>query len=269
VAATIGIVSDEETGPATTLSVRGKEVTLYGKGVYHHMSAEVAPQGIAQDYVTLFLGVPLLLAAVYLFSRDNFRGKIFLAGVLAYFLVTYTFYTLLAMYNKLFLLWVLLISLGFHAFYLVFTSIDRENLLKRIKPSFPRRFVGWFLMFTAVAIGLLWLSIVLPHTLSGTIPPQTEHYTTLVVQALDLAILLPVSFIAGFLILRSNPSGFKPAVVYIIFLSLQMVALTAKIVAMGLIGYNVVPAVFIIPALLVAAFAGAILSVKNIRSEVI
>jgi hypothetical protein len=48
-----------------------------------------------------------------------------------------------------------------------------------------------------------------------------------------------------------------------------MVALTAKIVAMGLIGYNVVPAVFIIPALLVAAFAGAILSVKNIRSEVI
>lgn len=39
-------------------SIHGQKVTIYGKGLYQHMSSDVAIQGIAQDYVTLFIGVP-------------------------------------------------------------------------------------------------------------------------------------------------------------------------------------------------------------------
>lgn len=46
-------------GPSTITTVRGQSVTLYGKGLYRQMSAEVAVQGLAQDVVTLALGVPL------------------------------------------------------------------------------------------------------------------------------------------------------------------------------------------------------------------
>jgi hypothetical protein len=43
-------------------SIRGQQVMIYGKGVYQHMSADVAPQGIAQNVVTPAIGIALLLS---------------------------------------------------------------------------------------------------------------------------------------------------------------------------------------------------------------
>src|SRR5215210_7394774 len=63
IATTTGIFSNDGTGEYEFKSIRGRTVTIYGKGLYRHMSAEVAPQGIAQDYVTLFIAVPLLVIA--------------------------------------------------------------------------------------------------------------------------------------------------------------------------------------------------------------
>ena len=81
----------------------------------------------------------------------------------------------------------------------------------------------------------------------AVIPAQVEHYTTLVVQGLDLALLLPLGFVAGVLLLRGRPLGYRIGPVYAVFLGLLMTALTAKVVAMGRLGYPIVPAVFIIP----------------------
>lgn len=241
IAASVGIFSQAVHEPATITSVRGEEVRLYGKGVYFHMSAEVAPQGIAQDVVTLFVAIPLLLISLVMYRRGSLRGRILLTGTLGYFLVTYLFFTLMAMYNQLFLLWVVLLSLSFYGFLIAFSSIDFEVLVLRIKSGFPLKMLSIFLMFTSVVIGLLWLSIVIPPLIDGSIPAAVEHYTTLVVQALDLSILLPASFIAGYQLFKKYPLGYKFASVYIVFLSILMTALTAKIVAMALLGYNVFP----------------------------
>ena len=54
-ATTMAIFSNDGNGQYEYTSIRGKTVMIYGKGLYKDMSAEVAPQGIAQDYVTLFL----------------------------------------------------------------------------------------------------------------------------------------------------------------------------------------------------------------------
>jgi hypothetical protein len=51
-AALMGILSNDGPGQYEYESIRGKTVMIYGKGLYKHMSAEVAPQGIAQDYIT-------------------------------------------------------------------------------------------------------------------------------------------------------------------------------------------------------------------------
>ncbi|MCF7944944.1 MAG: hypothetical protein K9L75_05360, partial [Spirochaetia bacterium] len=45
----------ESRGVYSYQSIRGEEVSIYGKGLYRHMSEEVAVQGIAQDYITLFV----------------------------------------------------------------------------------------------------------------------------------------------------------------------------------------------------------------------
>src|SRR5215216_2602762 len=86
---TIGIFSSDGTGQYEYKSVRGKPVIIYGKGLYKDMSAEVAPQGIAQDYITLFAGIPLLVISLFMARKGSLKGKYLLAGTLGYFLVTY------------------------------------------------------------------------------------------------------------------------------------------------------------------------------------
>lgn len=91
IATTKGIFSTGGPGPYQIETVRGDTVTVYGKGLYRHMSIDVAPQGIAQDYVTLFIGIPFLLLSLYLARTGSLKGRLLLAGVLGYFLVTYLF----------------------------------------------------------------------------------------------------------------------------------------------------------------------------------
>ncbi|MDZ7771162.1 MAG: hypothetical protein U5K31_00180 [Balneolaceae bacterium] len=78
-------------------------------------------------------------------------------------------------------------------------------------------------------------------------------------QGLDLGLLLPLAFVSGLLLLRERPLGYLLAPV---FLVLMMVALTAKIIAMGMLGQEIMPAVIIIPAFGLAAliFAARTLS---------
>jgi hypothetical protein len=261
-----GIFSSGGPGPSSYTSVRGEEVILYGKGVYKDMSAEVAPQGIAQDVVTLFIAVPLLLITLWHYRKGSLRAKVLLTGIVGYFLLTYCFYTLMAMYNQLFLIWVILLSLSFFGFILLYKSLDGRELARNIHEKYPAKFTGAFLMFTAVMISLLWLSIVLPSALDGTVPVQAEHYTTLVVQALDLAIALPASFIAGILLYMKRDAGYALGSVYIVFLTLQMTALSAKIIAMAGLGYNVIPVIFIIPAVNIVSLICLMTTSKNIRS---
>jgi len=254
--AATGIFSDVGSGNYTHTSVRGKEVTIHGKGLYKHMSAEVAPQGIAQDYVTLFIGVPLLLFSLFWTRKGSIRGKFLLAGVLGYFLVTYLFYLMMAMYNALFIAYVFLAGTSFYSFLMVLLSFKQEETPSYFAERTPVKTTGRFLIVHSLAITLLWLSIVIPPLFDGTIIPlQAEHYTTLIVQGLDLSILLPAAIISAVLFIKKKPLGYLLCPVYFIFLSLLMTALTAKVIAMGILGYNVMPVVIIIPLLHLATMS--------------
>lgn len=84
------------------------------------------------------------------------------------------------------------------------------------------RFAEGFLVFNAVAIGLMWLQVVVPPLLDGSIyPAQLQHYTTLIVQGLDLGLLLPLSAVSGVLLMRRTPMGCLLGPVYLVFLSFQ------------------------------------------------
>lgn len=266
VAAATGIFSAGGPGPHTIESVRGETVTLYGEGVYRHMSADVAPQGIAQDYVTLFTAVPLLILALLWARRGSLKGRILLSGTLGYFLVTYLFYLVMGTYNVLFLVYAALLGTSFFAFAQTLISFDLGRLPARLEETAPRKAAGGFLIFSSLAVGLMWLGVVVPPLLDGTIiPAEVEHYTTLIVQGLDLGLLLPLSFVSGLLFIRKRPLGYLLAPVYLVFLSLLMTALVAKIVAMSWLGQNVMPAIVIIPMFALAAIILSYLTLKDVR----
>lgn len=267
VATSMGIFFSDGMAQYKYTSIRGKTVMIYGKGLYKHMSAEVAPQGIAQDYVTLFAGLPLLIISFVMTLKGSLKGRYLLTGTLGYFLVTYLFYTVMGMYNLMYLPYVILMGTSFYSFILIILSFDTNNLQEVFKPSTPVKITGGFLIFASIAIALLWLSIVVPPLLTGTIiPVEVEHYTTLIVQGLDLGILLPAAFISGVLFIRKKSLGYLLAPVYFVFLSLLMTALTAKVIAMKVLGYDVIPVIFIIPTFNILTIICTVIILKNIHN---
>jgi hypothetical protein len=250
VAALSGMLSSGKADIQQIESVRGRMIDLYGEGVYRHMSADVAIQGIAQDYVTFFVGLPLLLLGLYRYQRKSKKGAFLLAGSSGYFFVTYLFYTSMGMYNELFLVYAVLLGLSFFTLLNTLVSFDLPRIADDFKRGRTRQTTSIFLMVNSILIGLMWLGVVVPPLLDGTLYPEgLEHYTTLIVQGLDLGLLLPLSFVSGRLLLQKRRLGYLAGTTYIVFLAILMTALTAKVLAMMMNNVDVMPAIFIIPTI--------------------
>ncbi|HKK48639.1 MAG TPA: hypothetical protein VJ932_06050, partial [Alkalispirochaeta sp.] len=225
---------------------------------------------IAQDVVTVAVAVPLLLGAL-LFARSQASrrhpaAQLVLAGTLLYFLVTYTFYLAMATYNALFLVYALLMGCSFFALLVVvleagpsFTSSEIPEAVVAPEAPGSHRLWGSVLIINAALIGMLWLSVVVPPLVDGSLyPDAVQHYTTLIVQGFDLGLLLPASMVIGVLLRRSAPLGRLFGPIYFVFLSLIMTALVAKLIAMELSGAPTAPAIFIIPMIAALAITGAV-----------
>lgn len=78
VASGIGLFSGEESEnegshPIFT-SIRGEQIELYGSGIYKEDSLSAAAQAIAQDGITLAVGIPLLFVSLLMSLRGTIRG---------------------------------------------------------------------------------------------------------------------------------------------------------------------------------------------------
>ncbi len=268
VAAGAGIIDVSGSGSYLYSTIRGQEILIYGQGLYRHMSAEVAVQGIAQDYVTLLLAIPILLIALVRARRGSLRGRLVLAGTLLYFLLTYLFYLTMGMYNYLFLVYVALLGLAFYALILSLGELIPWTPAEMPIQPWQRKLAGGYLILNGLMVGALWLGVIVPPLLDGTIyPAGLDHYTTMIVQGFDLALFLPASILCGWLLWRDSSWGRILAPVYLVFLSLLMTALVAKIIFMAMTGANVFPVAIIMPincvfawgmnVLLLHSFSGA------------
>lgn len=261
-----GLFSSGGPGSFEYESIRGQTINIYGSGIYKHMSQEVAIQGIAQDLVTLLFGIPALIISFLFSLKGSLKAQIIFSGTSFYFFVSYLMYQLMAMYNTLFLMYVFITGASFLALILTLYPLEvtkvKETLSNRAKTSFG----GLFLIVNGSAISILWLGVVIPPLFDGSIYPEgVAHYTTLVVQAIDLSLLLPLSFLFGYLLYKEQPEGYLFGTSYLVFLILMMTALLSKILFMGANGYEIIPVIFIIPLLLALSFLGAYLMLKDFK----
>lgn len=268
VATSIGILSNDGNGSFKYQTIRGETIEIYGIGIYKHMSSDVAIQGIAQDYVTLFLAIPLLLISLYFYRKNSLRAKFMLSGTLLYFLLTYLFYTAMAMFNSLFLIYVVLLACSLSGFILSIISFDVQKVKSMIRSEKILTFTGWFMIFNSLMIAMLWLKTILTPLLDGSLYPQgLNHYTTMVVQGFDLGIFLPLGFVSGMLAVKRNIWGAVFSTIYVIFLSILMSALTSKIIFMANAGANVFPVIFIMPSICMLSIILSVLLMKNIQKN--
>jgi hypothetical protein len=106
-----------------------------------------------------------------------------------------------AAYNGLFLVYVALWSLSLWALVLSLMAFDVHTLPQRFGDRLPRRAIAGLLFVAGGFVLLAWLGRIVPPLLAGTTPPL-ENTTSLFIQAMDLALIVPAAFVGGVLLLR-------------------------------------------------------------------
>jgi hypothetical protein len=208
-------------------------VGLLDRHLYALERASLAAQATGQDIVTLCIVVPLLIAASLGAAKGSMRARLALGGLLAYFVYTYFQYTALTVYNSLFLLYVLVYSGALILLIVLIGSIELVSLSNYV-PVMPfRRALGIFLTVAGVALGLLWLSMIVPPLIAGARPVILEDQVSqsLVVQSMDLGLLIPAAVIGGVSLLRNRPVGYLLAALVLT----KIVTLGTAIIAMMIV----------------------------------
>jgi hypothetical protein len=74
VAASIGLFWQDGGSSFAFTTLHGKQVQIYGQGLYRYDTTLTAIGFKAGDAVTLMLGIPALLCSLWLYRRGSVRG---------------------------------------------------------------------------------------------------------------------------------------------------------------------------------------------------
>jgi hypothetical protein len=211
IAAGVGLFWQDGGAPFAFTTLRGQTAEIYGQGLYRYDSLLLGSGFKGQDIVTLFVSVPLLVLTTVLYHRGSLRGGLLLIGVLTYLLYAYASMALGAAYNNLFLVYVALFSASFFAFVAVFTSIDLRSLPASTLDRLPYRGPAALLFASGLVTLFVWGSPLVSALIRNEPVRLLDSYTTMVTYALDLALITPSCFVAGALLLRRHPLGYRIA----------------------------------------------------------
>lgn len=251
-------------------SLQGQVVTMQGDGLYRNDSVANASQEIAQDIVTLVVGLPLLLVSLVLFQKNLLRGKLLLSGTLAYFLYTYTSYVFGSTYNILFLVYVALFSLSLFALILTLMTIEVTTLPLHFSNKLPRKTISVFLFLLASFLLVAWTGMIIPPLFANRVPEGLANSSTLFIQAMDLGLVVPLGFLAGVLLLKRNCWGYLLSSVFLFKGFTMGAALTAMVIGQLLAGVEIaLVQAIIFPAIALGCVVLTGVLLKNISEKII
>ena len=229
--ATLSGLWPAEGQPYPLTNFRGEQVTINARGLYYWDTVSSAAQVQANDLVMLALGLPLLIISYWLTLRGSLRGRLLLTGTLGFILYTYITMCFGAAYNDLFLVYVALFSLSLFAFILSMMSFDLEKFPSHFSDRLPRGWIAGLLFFAASFLTLAWLGRIWPTLVPDQIP-ALENVTSMFIQAMDLALVVPLCVLAGVLLLRRSAWGYLLA-------SIGLMKFLTMGIAVSLMGFNI------------------------------
>jgi hypothetical protein len=230
-AAAVGLFWRRGSGPFVVTSVRGEQVELFGRGLYHYDTLFAAGGAHGTDAVILLLAVPLLIASTAMYRRGAVRWRLLHTGVLVCFLYVYGSAALgTVAFNPLFPLYVLIFSASLFATVLSFASVDDAELARHVGPPMPRRGLAAFLIASGIVTVVVWGLPLATAVAAGGVTDRLDTYPTEVTFALDLATITPLTFVAGVLVLRRAALGYRLAMSLLVLETLLAPLIAAQTV---------------------------------------
>lgn len=221
-------------------------------------------QARGQDIGNLLAVVVLVVSAIRM-RAGSFGAAPWWMGALFYLLYAYIVYAFAVHFGRLFLVYVAILGLVF--FTLVIALSTREPA-----PTYPRGrarlFAAWVLIGTGALFALLWLSEVVPATVTGQVPPSLAAAGLIVspIHVIDLSVVLPGMIMIGVLTLRGKKTGLEltvPALIFSVLMGSSIIAAMVLIVATGEPS-GLVPMVMV-AIVVVASLAAAIAYAPKVR----
>jgi hypothetical protein len=221
--------------PYPFTSHRGETVMINARGLYYYDTVSSAAQQQGNDVVTLFVALPLLVVSTWMTFRGSLRGRLLLTGTIGFFLYTYLSMCMLTAFNALFLVYVAIFGMSLYAFILCMISFDLETLPRHFSDRLPRGWIAALLFIIGAFLMLTWLGRVLSPILQNT-SPLLDNGITMVIQAMDLSLIVPLAILSGILLLRRSAWGYLLTSVFVLKTIALGLAVSAMVVNMTLAG---------------------------------
>lgn len=251
-AAAAGLFFRGDGSVQSVVSPRGERYQMIVSGIYRYNAQRIVAEGIGWDIFTLFAAIPALLLSLIGLSRGSLRARLFAIGILAYLFYQYLMYSLAWAFGPLFLLFVSVYALSLVAIVRIVGTIRIGELGSHVSGPFPALGMGIFSLAVAALLIIMWLGRIIP-AMSGRIEGILLGQTTLVVQALDLGLVVPLAVFTGVTALRRRPIGCLLSSVVVI----KATAMAAAICAMLISAWIVEGALEIVPFVIFTVIAAA------------
>jgi len=252
----------------TTLVVLGLAAAssllgLFRPGHYAGPQALLARTRV-EDAVVLAVGVPALAVGLWTARRGSLRGRIGWLGALGFHAYVWTSRSVSLAFNDFFLGYVALLTLSLFTLVAGVLETDADAVGRRLDGRLSSRLYAGVLAVVAAGLALLWLSEVVPATLTGTTPGIVAEFGPrgLGTYVVDLGLVVPSLAVAAGWLWRGQPRGYLVGGALLVFGALLAPVLTAITVVDLRTGVRMTAGLIagtVLPPLVAAAFAATYL----------
>lgn len=202
-------------------------VGIFSPDFYAKETLNWQVQAVGRDIIDLVLVVPVLMVTALITFKIGRTGTLLWGGVLVYLVHTFVIYSFDVHFNKLFIIYCLILGLAFYSFLYFIYSQFKEPAVIKIENGVIRKVIGIYFITIAGLFYFLWLSEIVPAIVNNTIPKNLIEagFPTNPVHAIDLAIFLPGTFITSILLLRNKKLGLILTPVMLVFFILMPITI--------------------------------------------
>ena len=174
---------------------------LYPMTVYP--TDELLQSFLANDVANLLIGLPMLLASMWLTRRGKLIGLLFWPGALFFVLYNYIIYVFAMPLNLAFVLHLVLLMLSVYTLIGLLTSIDGKVVQQRLSGAVPERLAGRVLAGLGLLIFLLVIGAIVNALINHTPIAETE----LALHTADF-LIAPAWIVCGVLLWQRRAFGY-------------------------------------------------------------
>ena len=176
-------------------------------GLLHQTSVyptdELLQSFLANDVTNLLIGLPMLLASMWLTRRGKLIGLLFWPGALFFVLYNYIVYVFAMPLNLAFLVHLALVMLSVYSLIGLLTSIDGKVVQQQLVGVVPERLAGGVL----AGLGLLFVLMVIGAIVQALISQTPIAETELALHVADF-LIAPAWVVCGVLLWQRNAFGY-------------------------------------------------------------